>query len=124
VKRTPEAYPLGHVEDGLEPRTKLGKGRVSARLGVKVVFFNILPASTSPVDGIAVWTQQKRDVVVLPGVADRKDHNDFRIHTREVVRSEIGCDVVGQPIRPRLKAKGIRGEISHATIGIGLPFGQ
>ena len=30
---TPQVYPLGYIEDVGEPRTKLGKGRVLARLG-------------------------------------------------------------------------------------------
>jgi hypothetical protein len=29
-----EAYPLGYVEEFFEPRTKIGKERVSARLGL------------------------------------------------------------------------------------------
>ena len=33
-EKQPEAYPLVYVEDCFETRTKLGKGRVSARLGL------------------------------------------------------------------------------------------
>jgi hypothetical protein len=43
VKPTPQAYPLGYVEDVGEPRTQLGKGRVSAAWvgGCNGTFFSI-----------------------------------------------------------------------------------
>ena len=44
-ERKPEAYPLGYVEDFVEPRTKIGKGRVLARrgwAGGMLVFFSSL----------------------------------------------------------------------------------
>src|SRR5690349_11263339 len=42
-RKQPEAYPLGYVEDCFDPRMKLGKRRVLARLGVggcNVAFFS------------------------------------------------------------------------------------
>ena len=44
-EKQPEAYPLEYVEDCFDPRTRLGKGRVLARLGrvgCNQVIFSVL----------------------------------------------------------------------------------